>query len=464
MTDTPPVDEPDGSLRFYPWPELLKRQRREWIADRLIPVRGVTTLVGQPGEGKTTLAIALALSVATGAKFAGREIKQRPVIGIFGEGQEDSRPLYEAWIKNHPTSVTPEGAFHDGPLNLFEAADTDKLIAKLKAPPKDTPPPLFMLDALADMMPGGDEDRAKDMNRVYGNVWRVVLETGASFLIIHHAGWEGTREKGSIAIRAKSDIVVLVKLDQVGMVLNLTCLKNRRGPKFANIGFQVESVSVDGFDGEVLVATGVEVSATGTTTETKEKGKDAVREAKVAAFEVLVIAGRYTYNAWQGDTRDRLRVKTNNPDKGLGNSVFRDAVAALVDQGTVVKIDGVYQLGPGCTATPAPASAPFATPTPHSGPYRGPGVAGVGGSAPGVLPGSAGSGSNKSRKAENSVEKNEQPESDDAFKRRVIEAYGSLDHPQAIAMLEARAKQKAPDDTANVLASAAEQLIGKKVG
>ena len=98
------------------------------------------------------------------------------------------------------------------------------------------------------------------------------------------------------------------------------------------------------------------------------------------------------------------------------------------------------------------------------GPYRGPGVAGVVGSAPGVLPGSAGSGSNKSREAENSVEKNEQPESDDAFKRRVIEAYGSLDHPQAIAMLEARAKQKAPDDTANVLASAAEQLIGKKVG
>jgi hypothetical protein len=267
-SDIPPIDEPGGSFRFYPWPDLLKRPRREWIVDRLIPVRGVTTLVGQPGEGKTTLAMGLALSVATGTKFAGQQIKQRPVIMIFGEGQEDSRPLYEAWLKYQQASgkvaatVKPEGAFHDGPLNLFEAGDTDKLIAILKDFPREWPAPLIGLDALADMMDGGDEDRAKDMNRVYGNVWRVVRETGASFLVIHHAGWEGTREKGSIAIRAKSDIVTLVKLDAVGMTLNLTWLKNRRGPKYANVGFGVASVALDGWNDKVLTATGNEIAAT----------------------------------------------------------------------------------------------------------------------------------------------------------------------------------------------------------
>jgi hypothetical protein len=159
-------------------------------------------------------------------------------------------------------TVTPEGAYHDGPLNLFEDGDTDKLIAILKNFPGEWPASLIVLDALADMMPGGDEDRAKDMNRVYGNVWRVVRETGASFLVIHHAGCEGSREKGSIAIRAKSDIVTLVKLDAVSMTLNLTWLKNRRGPKYANVGFGVASVALEGWNDKVLAATGGEVSAT----------------------------------------------------------------------------------------------------------------------------------------------------------------------------------------------------------
>jgi hypothetical protein len=45
-----------------------------------------------------------------------------------------------------------------------------------------------------------------------------------------------------------------------------------------------------------------------------------------------------------------------------------------------------------------------------------------------------------------------------------LEAYGSLDAPHAIAMLKAWKEQNAAkvDDTASVLDSAAEQLIGKK--
>jgi hypothetical protein len=436
QSDSVPVDEPDDKPHFHPWPDLLVRKHREMIVERLIPVAGVTTIVGQPGEGKTTLAIALALSIESGVEFAKQLIKPRPVIWIAGEGQEDLRPLYEAWNKLHPGSAAPQGGFFDGPLNFFDGNDTDELIAKIKAFPPDKPAPLIITDALADMMDGGDEDRAKDMNRIYGNVWRVVRETGASFLIIHHAGWEGKREKGSIAIRAKSDMVVLVNLDPVGMTLNLTWLKNRRGPKFKDVGFQVEPVAVEGFAEEVLVVTGVEVAATGTAKDDAGGNtKDAVKEAKVAAFEVLQLSDRYKYNAWQRDTRERLRVKTNNPEKGLGNDTFRDAVAELVNQGTAVKVDGYYELSAqaksGCIPTTGQESIGKSTPTPDSYPYRGVGVSGVGVNAPGVTPGAVRSGSNKSRKAENPVEKNEQGES---------------------------------EDTASVLDSAAELLIGKKAG
>jgi len=41
-------------------------------------------------------------------------------------------------------------------------------------------------------------------------------KNGATFLIPHHAGWDEKRERGSTAIRAKSDIVLqIVKFDVI---------------------------------------------------------------------------------------------------------------------------------------------------------------------------------------------------------------------------------------------------------
>jgi hypothetical protein len=358
----------------------LKRPRREWIVDRLIPVRGVTTLVGQPGEGKTTFAMGLALAVATGTKFAGQQIKQRPVILIAGEGQEDSRPLYEGWMKYQQAlgkvaaTATPEGAFHDGPLNLFEAGDTDKLIDNLKELPKDTAAPLIVLDALADMMDGGDEDRAKDMNKVYGNIWRVVRETGASFLIIHHAGWKEDREKGSIAIRAKSDVVTLVKLDAVGMTLNLTWLKNRRGPKYANVGFGVASVALDGWDDKVLAATGDEVAATSPQAAQAQTKGDQDLSLMTITLD-LDLGGGATFTDWWH------KMQAKYPEGAWSETTFRRKLNMLKEQDRVIAGGGkgeFYRLpqvvpvdGEG---SPPPKSESQSPPNSH--PHRGGGGGG----------------------------------------------------------------------------------------
>src|SRR6516164_3024332 len=86
-------------LQTYPWPELLSRTRRELLVDELLFTTGVTTLVAPSGQGKTTLALSIALTVATGGVWDGKVIKQRPVVWVAGEGQDDLRPIYEAWMK-----------------------------------------------------------------------------------------------------------------------------------------------------------------------------------------------------------------------------------------------------------------------------------------------------------------------------------------------------------------------------
>src|SRR5262245_44497475 len=108
-------DDNTDKLRCYPWPDLLKRPRRKLLIDELLFTTGVTTLVAPSGEGKTTFALSVALTVATQGVWAGKIIKPRPVAWVAGEGQDDLRPMYEAWTGQHSKSQIPQGCFLEEP-------------------------------------------------------------------------------------------------------------------------------------------------------------------------------------------------------------------------------------------------------------------------------------------------------------------------------------------------------------
>src|SRR5262249_2559267 len=122
------ADNKSENLQAYPWSELLKRPRREMLVEGLLFTTGVTTLVAPSGEGKTTLALSLAITVATGSSWGGISIKQRPVVWIAGEGQDDLRPMYEAWMKAHPNCADAEGYWMEEPIDLSSDSETNKLI------------------------------------------------------------------------------------------------------------------------------------------------------------------------------------------------------------------------------------------------------------------------------------------------------------------------------------------------
>jgi len=247
----------DNALPSHPWSDLLKRSRREELVNRLLYSAGITTMVSQPGLGKTTTAMGVGLTTGIGEIFAGQQIKQRPVIWIPGEGLDDLRPMYEAWRQFKRCEAEPQGFYLEDGLDFHSNADdTNKLLRLLEGPP-----PLIITDALADMIGDGDEDRAKDINRAYRNFWRVVITARASFFVLHHSGWEGTRERGSSAIRAKSDIVIQVtEFDPAAGIMKLKHLKRRGGPK-EEFSVEVKLVEVAGFKEPIPVVTGVEPSA-----------------------------------------------------------------------------------------------------------------------------------------------------------------------------------------------------------
>lgn len=252
------ADELDDNPQHHPWPDLLKRERRELLLDDLLFTTGVTTLTAPSGEGKTTLALSVALTVNTGSKWDGKLIKPRPVLWVAGEGQDDLRPMFEAWMKLHPNCAPPQGGFIDEAIDLSSEANTDKLIKKLE----DLPPHLIVTDALADMIGDLEEDRSKDVNKVYRNIWRVIRANNGSFLVPHHAGWDKDRERGSTAIRAKSDIVAhITRFDPVAGLIKLKHNKRRGGTKLKEFAFEVKLVPVPGYPQPIPIVTGIRAAA-----------------------------------------------------------------------------------------------------------------------------------------------------------------------------------------------------------
>jgi hypothetical protein len=205
---------------------------------------GVTTLVAPSGEGKTTLSFCLGLMIDTGGLWGEVSIKPRSMLWVAGEGRDDLRPIYEACLQANPQWGKLKSTFFDEAIDLSSDWETNKLIKRIEG----REPLHIVTDALADMIGDLDEDKSKDINRVYRNVWRVVRANNGSFWVPHHAGWEKGRERGSTAIRAKSDIVLYIdKFEPEAGKVVLKHLKRRGGPKLKEIGYEVKLITVDGY-------------------------------------------------------------------------------------------------------------------------------------------------------------------------------------------------------------------------
>jgi putative DNA primase/helicase len=85
---------------------------------------------------------------------------------------------------------------------------------------------VIVLDTLARCFIGGDENSAKDMGLFVEGCRRLQQETGATVIAIHHAGKpknarSGPTERGSSALRAASDaVIVQKKKDHIVTVVN----------------------------------------------------------------------------------------------------------------------------------------------------------------------------------------------------------------------------------------------------
>jgi hypothetical protein len=302
-------DNDPNKLKSYSITDLLKLERREELVRRLFFKKGITTVATASGGGKTTMFFCLGLYVSI-ALWGEEQIEQRPLFWIAGEDQDGLKPLLETWMKHNPDCI-PDARYMNEAVDFASQNETNKLIKHLEG----TSRPLIMADALSDVLAirGLDEDKSKEVTRVYKGVRRVLDALDASFGVLHHQGWTERRERGSSAIRDNSEIVVRIKkFDPAAGMVELEHLKRRSGagPKLKAFYLSAKLITVEGYRDQIPIVTGpmeasMQAASKGATTAKKEE-EDATRAEQNYVLMIKKLREFFSNKATRGDWQKHL--------------------------------------------------------------------------------------------------------------------------------------------------------------
>lgn len=174
-------------------------------------IEGAMTVVYGPSNcGKTFFCTDLAIHVATGRKWRGREIDPGGVIYCALEGAHGISNRVAAFRKRHGLEgVEVPFAIIPVTLDLLDPeADTGRLIDAIQAASAEMgcKVKLVVLDTLSRAMSGGNENSPEDMGALVTNGTRVQQSTSAHVLWVHHSGKDQAQgARGHSLLRAATD-------------------------------------------------------------------------------------------------------------------------------------------------------------------------------------------------------------------------------------------------------------------
>ncbi len=197
-----------GARRFdvEPLSFFLQRapEKVEWLIEPFIPKGGMALISGDPGAGKTWLALDAAISVASGRDWLGRyRTAQGPVILIDEEtthaGLSSRMNMLLVGTGDKPDDLPIFIALRQG-LNLSDSRQAERLAGVIDR----VRPALVVFDPFAEMH-DGSENSADEVARVFRTMREAGRPHDPAFLVIHHNRKNDEMYRGSSHIEATLD-------------------------------------------------------------------------------------------------------------------------------------------------------------------------------------------------------------------------------------------------------------------
>lgn len=187
---------------------LQDREPIPYIVEGLIAEGSVSLWYGKFGSKKTWSLYDLGVCVASGKDWLEFAVNKCNVLVIDEEsGERRLADRMKAILKGE--LVEGDIPLASVSLAQFDLRSNPQDLAELILLIQETEAKLVIIDALADVMLGGDENAVKDTQPVFAGLRMASEVTGAAFVVIHHSNkQDGYR--GSTAIAGALDTMLKV--------------------------------------------------------------------------------------------------------------------------------------------------------------------------------------------------------------------------------------------------------------
>jgi KaiC/GvpD/RAD55 family RecA-like ATPase len=198
----PESEKPRRKFELIDADDFSEGPAPEWIVRGVLPRAELAVIYGESGSGKSFFALDLAAAVARGIDWRGCRVRQGQVVYVAAEGSGGFRKRLKAYRKHHGASL--RGLLHVLPAAPNLLTDDDKHLAEAISAVGNVA--LIVVDTLAQITPGANENAGEDMGKVLAHCKRLHAATGALVALVHHAGKDVTKgARGWSGIRAAVD-------------------------------------------------------------------------------------------------------------------------------------------------------------------------------------------------------------------------------------------------------------------
>lgn len=333
--------------RFRSVRAILSRPPQQMLAGGLIAKGGLVVLYGAPGSGKSFIALSLALAISSGVpEWFGLQIDQGCVAYACLEGS-GGLPARLLALGGAKVVENQKLIVWDHPLSASDQLSTDRFLNSLQRLPDQ--PSLVVIDTLACVAAGLDENSSKDMGLVIEFSARLRRETGATVILVHHSGKDRLKGlRGHSSLGAAADVVAEIERVAKRDVRTLTLTKVKDGAERALFSFRLVPTTVSTGTTEIASCQ-IEKVGTHVQWPTKEHALSHNLKSALDALANCISKGAgppnnavgCDFEEWYELTRSKLKQSSEKHKR----EAFKRAVRSLFNRSKVTKIGERYVVG-----------------------------------------------------------------------------------------------------------------------
>lgn len=323
----------------------------DWVVDGYLEADALSLIFGEPGKGKSFVAIDMALCVATGKDWHGQQVKQGAVIYIAGEGHSGFARRARAWSIANEVDLKGVPFFKSRrSCQLFDVASAHEVADAVRdiCTEQGVHPTLIVVDTVARNM-GGDENSTPDMARFVEHIDALLrIPYKSNVLLVHHSGKASPGQaRGSTVLRGALDQEYMVDMDDSTKMITLANKKMKDGEVPLERRFSIKQVGlgVHGKDGLEIMGAALETVDISAVIGKAKEANDYLGKNQRKAFKAVQ---SLEYSRRKEGSSVPITVddwREASIDAGVPRNRFHEAKEALVAKGSItISASGIVSI------------------------------------------------------------------------------------------------------------------------